>query len=30
VHTTGSEEVMMNAWKIEPISSNRLTTARTA
>lgn len=30
VHATGSENVTMNAWKIEPISSNRLTTSPTA
>lgn len=29
VHATGSDEVTMSAWKIEPISSNRLTTTRT-
>jgi beta-fructofuranosidase len=25
VHATGKGEVTMNAWKIEPISNNRLT-----
>lgn len=29
VHATGGNEVTMNAWMIEPISSNRLTTAST-
>jgi beta-fructofuranosidase len=30
VHGTGKDGVTMNAWKINPISSNRLTTSRTA